>query len=73
MVSHIAHILQQITSHTHLQILLLPPMLPQSQTQYPSPPIITHTYASAHRVEPVVQPLKVKTLMVSPTTPLRVK
>ena len=70
--NHIAHILQQSTAQHCLQILPLPPMLPHSHTQYPSPPIINHPPALDPRVEPVVQPPRVKTLMTEPTPPLRV-
>ena len=48
-------------------------MLPQIQTQYPLPVIIIHPYAPVPRVEPVVQPPRVQTLMTSPTSPPNVK
>ena len=72
-ISQVAHILQESTALSCLQILPFPPMLPQSQTQDPSPVIVTHQSAPAPRLEPFVQPPKVKTHMTAPTSPLRVQ
>ena len=59
-INQIAHILQESIAQPRLQILPLPPLLPHIQTQYLSPPVITHPPAPDTRVEPVVQPPRVK-------------
>ena len=71
-INNISHILQQSTAQPRLPILTFSSMLPQIQTPYPSPVIITHAAESAPRVEPVVQPPRVKQPMTVPTSPPRV-
>ena len=70
MIGQIYCILQQSTAQPCFQILPLPPMLPQSQIQNISPPKTTNTPALAPRVEPVVKPLRVKTMIIAPISPL---
>ena len=72
-INSIAHIIQRIKAQPLLIVLPLSPMFPQSQTQDPSPPIITHPPAPAPSLESVVQPPRVKTPTTSPASPLRVK
>ena len=70
-INHIAHIFQRSTAHPHIQILPLPPILPQSQNENFQPPEITIIPAPSPRVEPVSQPLRVKTQQSEPTPPPR--
>ena len=69
----IAHILQKSTAQPCLEILPLPLMLPQIQTQDPSPPIITHPPEPYTRVGLVVKHPRVKTLATEPTSTPRLK
>ena len=71
-INKISHILQQSTYHPRLQILPLPPILPQSQNQNILSPKITSTSAPYPSLEPVVQTLRVKTLTSATTAPPRV-
>ena len=59
-IDQISQNLHRSTVQPHLQILPLPPMLPQSQNQNLSPRQITSTPAPDTRVEPFVQPTRVK-------------
>ena len=68
-INKIAHIFQRITSQPHIQILPLPPMLPQSQNENLQPPEITSTPAPDPRVKPVSQPPRVKIQVSAPTPP----
>ena len=63
----IYHFLQRSTAQPHLKILLLPPMLPNSQNQNLLPPKITNTPAPYTGAEPVAQTPRVQTLTTSPT------
>ena len=71
--NQIAHSLQKITAQPCLQILPLPPMLPQIQNKDLLPPKTTITPAPATRVELVAQPLRVQTRESAPTSPTMVK
>ena len=51
----------------------MPTILPQSQNKNLLPSNITNTSSPTPRVEPVVQPPRVQTLMTSPTSPPNVK
>ena len=73
LINQIAYILQWSTAQPCLKILPLPPMLLKSQTPYPSPVFVTHTYAPDIRVEQVVQPPRLKTPMTAGVSLLRVK
>ena len=64
----IAYILQRITYQPHIQILLLPPMLPQSQNENLQPPKITIIPAPYPRVELVLQPPRVQAQDSEPTS-----
>ena len=68
-INQIAHILQRITSQPRLQILPLPPMLPQSQNENLQHQKIISTPAPATRLEPVSQPPRVQTQYSAPTPP----
>ena len=58
----IAHIFQRSTAQPHLQILPLPPMLPQSQNKSILPLEINILTAPDMRVELAVPPTRVQTL-----------
>ena len=68
-INQIAQILQRSISQPRIQILLLPPMLPQSQNENLQPPEITSIPAPDPRVEPVSQPPRVQIQDSSPIPP----
>ena len=70
LINHIVRLLQKSTDRSHLQILSLPPMVPQSQKQDLSPPNITNTPAPYPRLVLVFQPPRVQILTTAPTSPL---
>ena len=72
-INKISHILQRSTAQSRLQILQLPPMLPQRQNKNILPPEIISPSAPDMRVEPEVQPTRVQTLASLTTLPPRVK
>ena len=72
-INKIYHILQRSTAQPRLQILQLPPMLPQSRNKNILPPEITIPPEPDKRVEPEVQPTRVQTLASLPTSTKRVK
>ena len=72
-INKIAHILHKSTSQPRLQILPLPPLLPQTQNvnlQLQNIPRIPVPYTS---VEAFSQPIMVKILQSAPTTPTRLQ
>ena len=71
-INQIARILQRSTSQPRLQILPLPPMLPQSQNENIQHQKIISTPAPDLRVEPVFQPPGVKKVFSTHTASNRV-
>ena len=69
MINHIAHILQRSTSQTRLQILPLPPMLPQTKSENLQLQNIPSILVPAPRVEPFYQYLRVKTHQLATKLP----
>ena len=72
-INKISHNLQISTAQCSLQILPLPPMLPQIQNKNIFPPIISSQPVLDLRVEPAMQPLRIQTLASAPTSTLRGK
>ena len=70
-INQIAHIFQRSTAQLRIQILPLPPMLPQSQNENLQPPEITSIPPPDPRVEPVSKSPRVKTQESAPTPPPR--
>ena len=68
-INQIARILQRSTSQPRLQILPLPPMLPQSQNENIQHQKIISTSAPDLRVEPVLQHPRVQIQESAPTPP----
>ena len=60
-INNIFHILQRSTYQPRLQILSLPPMLPQSQSENPQLQNISSITVPAQRMEPILQPPRVQT------------
>ena len=65
----IAHILHRTSSQPRLQILPLPPMLPQNQSENLQLQNISIIPVPSPRVEPFSQPTRVQTLQLPPTPP----
>ena len=72
-INYISHILQRSTTQPRSQILPLPPMLPQTQSENLQLKNIPRITVPALRVEPVSQPPRVQTHQSTPTPPQRVQ
>ena len=68
-INQIPHILQRIISQPHLQILPLPPMLPQTQSGNLQLQNIPSIPVPDPRVEPVFQPMRVQMYQLATTPP----
>ena len=72
-INQISHILHRSTPQPHLQILPLPPLLPQTQSENIQLQNIPNIPVPAPRVEPFSQPTRVQILQSEPTPPPRLQ
>ena len=70
-INHISYILQRSTSHPRLQLLPLPPILPQTQSENIQLKNILSIPVPAPRLELVLQPPRVQSHWSAPTPPPR--